>query len=69
MALVISYRERTHVSDVRIRLAETLAQQAAVAIDNAMLFRATEGGKSASGRRPSTPSATLSLSSPPRAAS
>ncbi|HHX39357.1 MAG TPA: PAS domain S-box protein [Armatimonadetes bacterium] len=44
-ALVICYREHTRVSDVRIRLAETLAQQAAVAIDNAMLFRATEAAK------------------------
>lgn len=43
--LVIGYRARTRVTDVRVRLAETLAHQAAVAIDNAMLFQAIAAAK------------------------
>ncbi|HEX2999378.1 MAG TPA: GAF domain-containing protein, partial [Armatimonadota bacterium] len=44
-ALLLTYHTHTVLSDVQIRLAETLAQQAAVAYDNAMMFRRIAAAK------------------------
>lgn len=43
--LVTAYAAPTTLSDVQVRLAETLAQQAAVAMDNARMFRAIAAAK------------------------
>ncbi len=43
--LAVGYASEVHPTEVRIRLAETLAQQAAVAVDNAAMFRALATAK------------------------
>ena len=44
-AILITYANPTPLSDMQVRLAETLAQQAAVSIDNAAMFQAVTAAK------------------------